>query len=205
MALSYIYALHDPFTLERRYVGKTKDLKERYRCHLLPYYLKPETYKNRWLRKVLRRGAKPILRVLCEVADWEDINQIERDFIRWLGGASRLTNGTKGGDGGATMTGRKLPPRGPSPMLGVRWAADDPRREQIRAKQLGKAPMHATVKALIVNTKTWRVTSPEGVVSVVVGLKEICAKHGLSTSKMAAVAKGTENRTHHKGWHCEKL
>jgi hypothetical protein len=118
MAINYIYALRDPFTLERRYIGKTRDPVERYRKHLLPYYLKPDTYKNRWLKKVLRRNAKPILEILCEVTEWEDINQAESDFIRWLGCASRLTNGTLGGDGG----------NGHRPQDAAAWAIADVRR-----------------------------------------------------------------------------
>lgn len=205
MALSYIYALRDPFTLDRRYIGKAKNPCDRYRKHMMPYYLRPDTYKNRWLRKLIRAGVSPVLEILCEVEEWEDANKIERDFIRWLSGASRLTNGTIGGDGGATVTGRKMPPRGPSPMRGIPWPHDDPRRAQIRLKQAGVAPMHATRKAVVVNTRRWRVTSPDGEVSIVHGLKGICEQYGLSASKMAAVASGAENRTQHKGWFCEKL
>lgn len=203
--VGYIYALHDPFTMERRYIGKAKDPEDRYRKHLKPYYLRPDTYKNRWLRKLLARGAKPRLVILAEAHEGDDINRMERDFIRWLRPASRLTNGTDGGDGGATLTGRKMPRTGPSPMLGVKWREDDPRREQLRAKQLGHAPMHATVRAVDVTRRLWRVTSPEGVTTVVRGLADHCREHGLSQSKMAAVAHGTDRRTHHKGWRCEKV
>lgn len=199
----YVYALRDPFTGERRYVGKSKDPRERYRKHILPYYLQANTYKNRWLRKVLAAGGRPILEILCESAPWEDINQIERDFIRWLRRSNRLTNGTPGGDGGATVKSKKMPPRGPSPMRGIRWSADDPRREQIRRRQLGVVPVHALRRALEKNTLTWVLVSPSGQRFEVRGLGPFAAEHGLLASKLAEVARG--KRPHHKGWRCAKL
>jgi hypothetical protein len=203
--IGYIYALHDPFTMERRYIGKAKDPEARYRKHLKPYYLRPDTYKNRWLRQVLAHGAKPVMVIMAEAYDGEDINRMERDFIRWLRPASRLTNGTDGGDGGATNTGRKMPRTGPSPMLGVKWRPDDPRREQLRSRQRGHAPMHATVRATEANKFLWRVTSPDGATFTVRGLADLCRRHGLSVSKMAAVGNGAPSRKQHKGWRCEKV
>jgi hypothetical protein len=204
-AVNFIYVLRDPFTWERRYIGKSKDPIKRYKDHIKPYYLRPDTYKNRWLRGLLAEGRKPILEILCEAGADEDINQLERDFIRWFRPNWPLTNTTDGGDGGPTWKGRKMPPRGPSPMRGVKWAPDDPRRKFLRENQTG---MHAERAATIArehHLRYWKVTSPSGEWWILRGLGDFCAKHGLSLRKMYAVAAGDEGRTHHRGWRCEKL
>lgn len=49
----------------------------------------------------------------------------------------------------------------------------------------------------------WEFTHPDGSKSVVKGLHEFCAKHGLNPSAMSAVCKGRRN--HHKGFKLRKL
>lgn len=208
--LGYIYALRDPRTSEVRYIGKAKDVQRRARCHLMDSYLsKEDTYKARWIRTLLRQGLEPVATVLCEVLDGEDINAAERHWIsvgRNLGWP--LTNATEGGDGGNTgvhvwTEEQKL--RASLAQKGRKWSHDDPRREQIRRRQLGKplAPT-ATAKATTMNSLHWRVTSPGGEVFDVVNLAEFCRTHGLHKSHLIAVADNRKYRTHHKGWKCKR-
>lgn len=201
--INYIYSLHDPLTLEQRYIGKSSNPEKRYKQHLKPYYLRPDTYKNRWLKSLLAKGLKPAMLILCECEPWEDINRIEKDFIRWLGG-NRLTNTTLGGDGGATNTGRKLPPRGESPMKGIKWAIDDPRREQLRDRLKGK-PFIGGSKGSEINKCQWELVSPEGTTHTVHGITEISSKYGLNPTHLASIARGNAGRKTHKGWVCRKL
>lgn len=212
---NYIYGLVDPFTYQIRYIGKSKNPINRYKKHLYPYYLKAETYKNRWIRGCLKRGEKPILLIICGINDKiYNINELEKFFIgifKQIDG-NRLTNGTAGGDGGATMTGKKMPKTAIQKTIekqkGRKWDKDDPRREQLRQKQKGKEPIYATQKAAEKNTLYWEITYPTGEKEIVKGLKDFAEKHNLSMSKLSAVARGEKYRTHHKGFKvrkCEKV
>jgi len=182
MEINYIYCLVDPDTLEKRYVGKTKNIKERHRKHLLPSYLKPDTYKNRWLRKLKANGKKPHITVLSEVdSRVDDINEVEKMWIRVFKAAGHpLTNTTLGGDGGNYWKGQlKFKFKKPRPYS---W-------------------YHATQK----NIKQWKITDPLGQTKTIRNLSEFCKQNHLNSSKMSAVALGKDGRTHHKGWNCEKL
>lgn len=102
MSKVFIYSLADPTTKEVRYIGKTIDLKMRYRKHLTA---KDNSYKTKWLKSL---SEPPILRVIEECTDF---NWVEREKY-WIvkykyDWEQRLTNLTEGGDGGDTWTGRK--------------------------------------------------------------------------------------------------
>lgn len=93
----YIYGLIDPRTQEVRYVGKTKDLQERYRIHL---YERRKNHKCNWIEYLQRQGLKPQLIILEEVPEtqWQEAERL------WIGHFQskgiRLTNGREGGTGG---------------------------------------------------------------------------------------------------------
>lgn len=209
MEIIYIYALRDPITFEFRYIGQTNDLVRRYNRHLSPSQLLKEAkyYKTRWLLQLKELGLKPIMQVLAECPQ-DEVNDAEIMYIRWFKKSGhRLTNMTEGGEG----------TRGRSPIMtpeiiekissaqrGRLWAIDDPRREAIRTKQKGIPPMHATNKATIANSKDWVLTDPEGRNHNVTNLSAFCKPLRLISSKLAAVADGKENRTHHKGWKCRR-
>lgn len=101
-----VYALVDPCTLERRYVGKTvNDPEGRRKGHVRETRRKPSTsvnYRRAWIRQLLDRGLEPQLLIL-ERGLWlcDELNERE---VRWIeklrDEGSRLTNATAGGDGG---------------------------------------------------------------------------------------------------------
>ena len=93
----YIYGLIDPRTREVRYVGKTKDLQERYRIHL---YERRKNHKCNWIQYLQQQGLKPEMVVLEKVSEvqWQ---KAERFWIRHFQSRGiRLTNGHEGGTGG---------------------------------------------------------------------------------------------------------
>ena len=66
----YIYTLSHPITNEVRYVGKTINLKRRYKQHL---YDKRQSHKASWVRSLKSEGLKPILTVIEECDDnWQE-------------------------------------------------------------------------------------------------------------------------------------
>ena len=100
--MRYIYSLSDPITNEIRYVGQTNNLKIRYNQHLNkscdeknPQY---NTYKSRWIRKLLSNNLKPIISILETVNTLEESNLRENYYIeKFTNEGIKLTN-SHGGD-----------------------------------------------------------------------------------------------------------
>lgn len=85
----YIYTLSHPITNEVRYVGKTINLKRRYKQHL---YDKRTTHKCNWVKSLKNEGLKPVLTVIEVCYD----NWQERE-IYWISQFNNLTNFLDGG------------------------------------------------------------------------------------------------------------
>jgi group I intron endonuclease len=85
----YIYTLSHPLTNEIRYVGKTINIKRRYKQHL---YDKRKTHKANWVRSLRNDGLKPVLTVIegCE-NNWQDRERF------WISQFNNLTNFSLGG------------------------------------------------------------------------------------------------------------
>lgn len=103
----FIYTLSDPISNEIKYIGKTKDLKDRLKRHMSPYNLKETwTSKNKWLKYLKNNKLKPIIELL-DVGNKDNINDLEiywiSQFKTW---GFKLKNETDGGDG-FDWTGRK--------------------------------------------------------------------------------------------------
>ena len=91
----FIYGLFDPITDELRYIGKTNNLKNRFKGHIQD---KQDNYKTRWIRLLRKNGLKPKMAELDEVLDEEWIfwEQWYISYFKAVG--CRLTNTTEGGD-----------------------------------------------------------------------------------------------------------
>lgn len=101
----YIYMLTDKIG-DPLYIGITKNVKERYRKHLNE---KSITLKNNWIKSLLVKGEKPIMVIIDYANDRVEANKKEKQFISdYKNLGFNLKNMTNGGDGGETMTGRKL-------------------------------------------------------------------------------------------------
>jgi group I intron endonuclease len=85
----YIYTLSHPITNEVRYVGKTINIKRRYKQHL---YDKRHSHKASWVKSLKNEGLKPVLTILETCQD----NWQEREIF-WISQYDNLTNLKQGG------------------------------------------------------------------------------------------------------------
>jgi len=94
----YVYILTHPITEEVRYVGYTQDLKERYWNHISRTEVKNK--KNSWIKSLKNVGLNPIMTVIDEANNIEEIHNLEiywiSQFRTW---GFKLTNLTLGGEG----------------------------------------------------------------------------------------------------------
>lgn len=105
-----IYALFDPREPGHfRYVGKsttTADLRLRSHIKEARKQQRKRIYKNCWIRKLLRDGVSPCICVLEKLQDADKVGHNTRE-VHWIAELRRhghkLTNLTKGGDGGAAV------------------------------------------------------------------------------------------------------
>lgn len=99
MNKKFIYTLSDPNTNLVRYIGKTNNIRKRFKSHLSNSQLSEPTKKNNWIISLLRRGELPIIELLDEV-DPIDVNFYETFYISlFRSWGFDLLNGTDGGDG----------------------------------------------------------------------------------------------------------
>lgn len=106
----FIYTLSDPDTNEIRYIGKTKNIENRYNRHIQKCYLDKygkNTYKSNWIKSLIKINKKPIIEILDE-GDKYNINDLEIYWIsQFKSWGFRLTNMSEGGEIGVDWTGRK--------------------------------------------------------------------------------------------------
>jgi hypothetical protein len=158
-AIRCVYALCEPLSPDCvRYVGKAENLQRRIANHLIPSNLRRKRHVTVWLASLVKQGLRPVVKVLQEI-DSGDMDEAERFWIAEMRAAGfDLTNATDGGEGGATMTGRKCPwvserMRGNKFRVGLkpninreaiaegnrrRWAADKAAGKPARLKSHGK-------------------------------------------------------------------
>jgi len=88
----YIYVLIDPLTNQCRYVGKTVNIKNRFKDHCKD---NSKSKKQSWLKSIL--PLKPEMLIIEETQNWIEAEQFWIAYLRYLG--SNLTNLAKGGEG----------------------------------------------------------------------------------------------------------
>lgn len=84
-----IYILVDPFTMETRYIGRTRgSLKKRLYGHIskAKFHKKRNkrlTHKENWIFKLLKVNSKPLIRKFCTLeCSWKESHTVERELIR---------------------------------------------------------------------------------------------------------------------------
>ena len=100
-----IYTISCPVSGLVKYVGKTKNAVERFRKHISE---KNKTKKCRWIIGLKNKGLLPVFDIIDTVHEsvWQDA---ERGYIRlYKSIGADLLNEMPGGEGGATMLGKKL-------------------------------------------------------------------------------------------------
>lgn len=102
----FIYGLIDPLSNELRYVGKSIKPNNRLRKHISERFTH-DSYKDRWIRKIVDQGVRPELIIIDEVpyGEWQFWEQHYISYYKMIG--CRLTNGTIGGDQPPSTKGRK--------------------------------------------------------------------------------------------------
>lgn len=90
----FIYALKHPITKEIRYIGKSINPKRRIYQHINNF--KGNSYKNNWIKSLLKENLKPELEILeiCSQLNW-----CERETF-YISFYPNLTNSTSGGQDG---------------------------------------------------------------------------------------------------------
>jgi group I intron endonuclease len=105
----FIYTLEDPITMEIRYVGKTKNLKDRLWRHLAKCYLDNDKnlHKTRWIKQLLKRGLSPVMKII-EECNIQDVNFLEQYWIsQFKTWGFKLTNMSLGGEIVGNWKGKK--------------------------------------------------------------------------------------------------
>jgi hypothetical protein len=95
--MRYIYTLLDPDTMEIRYVGQTNEPKRRLNDHISSSINENsesyDTYKARWIRKIIKKNSLPIMNIIESCSSLEESNEIEKTYIEKLTNEGhRLTN-----------------------------------------------------------------------------------------------------------------
>lgn len=96
----FIYIMIDPTTNYVRYVGKTIDIKKRFRDHIKRSKHK-KTHKDKWVNSLLERGHKPVIEIIDIVHndEWMFWEKFYIGLFKVWG--FNLVNHTEGGDGGS--------------------------------------------------------------------------------------------------------
>lgn len=95
---TYIYALVDPRNDTIRYVGKTVQIRVRYKQHCQPMSNSRNSYKRNWLKSLLPLIPRiEILETVPIGGNWVEREIFWISYCKFLG--YKLTNLTKGGDG----------------------------------------------------------------------------------------------------------
>ena len=94
----FIYILLHPITLDIRYVGKTKNPKQRFHNHCNKAH-NPKSHKRNWINSLREQGLKPIMQVIDKVeeSEWQFWEQYWIVQLKCWG--FNLVNHTAGGDG----------------------------------------------------------------------------------------------------------
>jgi group I intron endonuclease len=100
MDYTFIYILTDPTTGEVRYVGKTNSTRRRLYSHINECKGNKTSHKINWIKSLLENDKSPLIAIIdkVDISEWQfwESFWIEQ-FKQW---GCRLTNLTKGGDGG---------------------------------------------------------------------------------------------------------
>ena len=92
-----IYVLKDPILKEIRYVGQTNNLERRYSRHLANSLNEKsneyQTYKSRWIRKIIKENNLPIIEIIEECDNYLESNKKEKYYIeKFTSEGFKLTN-----------------------------------------------------------------------------------------------------------------
>jgi group I intron endonuclease len=96
-----IYGLVCPTSKKIRYIGVTRcSLEKRLNEHLREN--KSKTYKQKWIKSLLKKGLKPDIVLICltDESDWIEVEKFYINLFKTNG--FKLTNTSEGGEGGGS-------------------------------------------------------------------------------------------------------
>lgn len=101
MIYGRVYGLYDPETDELRYVGQTTaTLAKRLSSHLSAQNRATHRHSSRWIKGLMDRGLRPIIRELATAGTRDELDALEKFHIeRSKSMGARLANHTDGGVG----------------------------------------------------------------------------------------------------------
>lgn len=95
----FIYSLEDPEG-NVRYIGKTRNPDSRLRAHVQKARsFETKNHAANWIRSLLAKGKRPVLKIVFEVPKGEDWQPYEKSFIAEYRKIASLTNSAEGGTG----------------------------------------------------------------------------------------------------------
>ena len=106
MSSVFIYSLSDPRTKEIRYIGKSRNPRNRLRDHI-SYCRTEHTHKSCWILGLVKRGLAPVMEIVDETTEelWAPLEAAYIQFFRDQG--CRLVNSTDGGKAAEARSGRR--------------------------------------------------------------------------------------------------
>jgi hypothetical protein len=128
----FVYALLDPITLEKRYIGYTENPERRMQRHR---WSRTKAPRDIWLAELRERGLEPLFKTLCVVATKDEAKVLEKGMIaKCRSRKIQIVNDTDGGDG---VIGRK------------HTDEEKARIKELRAKQIMRPATEETRKRLL--------------------------------------------------------
>lgn len=133
-----LYALVDPRDNNIRYIGYTTKPKARFRNHLNTCNKgrAKNTYKCRWISKLLKNNLEPLYKCLVQVENLEKAQLLEIELINHYKSFYKLTNTSPGGSG----------------TTGLKWSEESKKRIKETRKNLIIPKKYKEV--ILTNTKT---------------------------------------------------
>lgn len=191
----YVYHLINPITNRIFYVGKGKGLRckqhltdKQNTCH--------NTRLNGYIRNLVNSGNPPTIVKVLENVNEREAYEIEELQISLYGRVGYESGGILLN---ILSSGRPPVQKGKNhPWYGRKHSEES--KQRMSESQKGHLMSEATILKM---SKTYIVTSPDGVEQTITNLSKFCRDNGLCKSAMNGVAKGTS--THAKGWLCREL
>ena len=106
----YIYILTEPDGITIRYVGESNEfrIKKRLSEHCRISQLKRNTHKNNWVKSLLTKNQKPVIKIIEECNEFS-FREREKHWVKHYKNVGyNLTNSTVGGEGAVKIPNRVI-------------------------------------------------------------------------------------------------
>jgi|SRR5271166_545300 len=144
----YVYGLFHPDTAELRYIGKTNNLKTRYRDHINK--MGETNRKRNWIKSLINDEKKPIMMVIEELDSDIDCLEAETYYIRYFRYLGvDLINHTDGGEAGGHIPSEETKKKISKAHTGMKHTEET--KQKIRKIRTGTKASEETKKKMSEN------------------------------------------------------